>query len=294
MAEARTSTDRQPELLTDLPKRSRKEDAAMTAIAAEISRLMGHYWAANEDPRLRAALASDWLDDLREFKPAQVAAACARWRHTHTRRPTPAELRALCAEEAAGGGDPMGLAPEELTPARGVPFGKLNPAEKWSWYARHFARCESGGLIKHLEQFDRRYRDSALVEQAIAELMISGEADQLAVIARARGGDRYRAPAAVSATIVRPDWRGLRWGDLTAAERALAEPEVTRLAGEVKQHFARFAPAPRQRRLRPAFVYDETTPAPHRQPPAPPAESAPESLSPADDIWPDDLLPEGP
>lgn len=59
---------------------------------------MAHYWVANESPKLRAALAADWLDDLAEFHESIVAMACRDWRQTETRRPTPAEIRKLCLE----------------------------------------------------------------------------------------------------------------------------------------------------------------------------------------------------
>lgn len=67
-------------------------------IATLISRLLAHYWAANEDTRLRAAIADDWLGDLREFDADIVDAACTEWRRMQDRRPTISNIRKLCRE----------------------------------------------------------------------------------------------------------------------------------------------------------------------------------------------------
>jgi hypothetical protein len=67
-----------------------------TRIAAEISRLLAHYWAANEDHRLRAALAADWLADLGEFSSEVVADACTDWRRGQSKRPTISDIRGRC------------------------------------------------------------------------------------------------------------------------------------------------------------------------------------------------------
>lgn len=66
-----------------------------------IARLMGHYWAADTPIEIRRELARDWLDDLREFGPMVIAEACGEWRRTQTRRPTPADIRALAIEARA-------------------------------------------------------------------------------------------------------------------------------------------------------------------------------------------------
>lgn len=68
-------------------------------IAAQIGRLLSHYWTADEPVALRQAQAEDWLDDLSEFPPEIVAAACRQWRRNETRRLLPAELRRLCSDE---------------------------------------------------------------------------------------------------------------------------------------------------------------------------------------------------
>ena len=49
---------------------------------------------------MRKAQAQDWLEDLAEFGPAIVAAACREWRQRPVnRRPAPGEIRALCIAE---------------------------------------------------------------------------------------------------------------------------------------------------------------------------------------------------
>ena len=89
-------------------KRGRENE---TKTAGHIARLMAHYWAANENPKLRAALASDWLEDLAEFHEAIIAEACRDWRQQPGgRRPTPGDIRALCLEAT------MPYVPAELPP----------------------------------------------------------------------------------------------------------------------------------------------------------------------------------
>ena len=65
-----------------------------------ISRLLAHYWTTNEPQEVRRTIAEDWLEDLTEFPAAVVAAACREWRRTQPRRPTPADIRAICVADA--------------------------------------------------------------------------------------------------------------------------------------------------------------------------------------------------
>jgi hypothetical protein len=65
-------------------------------IASLISRLMSHYWTADDHPEIRRAQAEDWIADLIEFSPAVVEEACAEWRRNQTNRPTIADIRKLC------------------------------------------------------------------------------------------------------------------------------------------------------------------------------------------------------
>lgn len=91
-----SALDRQPESPKDLRTRSEQENR--TKIAGHITRLLAHFWAANEDSRLRAALAQDWLADLCEFSESVVADACQAWRRSESRRPTIADIRLRCIE----------------------------------------------------------------------------------------------------------------------------------------------------------------------------------------------------
>lgn len=47
---------------------------------------------------MRKFQARDWLDDLGEFSPIVVADACQSWRRSQSKRPTIADIRALCIE----------------------------------------------------------------------------------------------------------------------------------------------------------------------------------------------------
>lgn len=89
----------QPGSLPGLRQRFKRGKDNQTKIAGHLSRLMSHFWVANEDPRLRGAQAEDWLDDLSEFHEAVVGEACRDWRQVQTRRPTPAEIRLICMEK---------------------------------------------------------------------------------------------------------------------------------------------------------------------------------------------------
>lgn len=74
-------------------------DGTDRAVAGLIARLLLHYWTPQQlSDGARAAMAADWLDDLREFGPDLVAEACASWRRTQSRRPTPADIRSLAIQ----------------------------------------------------------------------------------------------------------------------------------------------------------------------------------------------------
>lgn len=68
-------------------------------IAALIARLLSHYWTGEDRIETRQAQIEDWIEDLIEFDLAAVAEACQQWRRTERRRPAPAEIRKLAAEE---------------------------------------------------------------------------------------------------------------------------------------------------------------------------------------------------
>lgn len=93
-----SAADLQQESRRDLRLRLPRGKPNETKIASHVSVLLSHYWAAEEDPRLRAALARDWVGDLAEFHESVVAEACAEWRRGSSRRPTPADIRGLCID----------------------------------------------------------------------------------------------------------------------------------------------------------------------------------------------------
>lgn len=61
-------------------------------IAERITTLLSHYWTADDDERLRDLQLGDWLDDLGNYDAPDVATAIKQWRHSQTRRPTPADI----------------------------------------------------------------------------------------------------------------------------------------------------------------------------------------------------------
>lgn len=64
--------------------------------AALISRLLSHFWTADDPQAARQAQIEDWLEDLAEFSPEVVAEACRDWRRWNEKRPTIAGILALC------------------------------------------------------------------------------------------------------------------------------------------------------------------------------------------------------
>lgn len=68
-----------------------------TAIAEIVAKLLNHYGTVDEPLAVRRSIARDWLEDLAEFTPGQVAWAAREWRRTQSMRPTIADIRTLCA-----------------------------------------------------------------------------------------------------------------------------------------------------------------------------------------------------
>jgi hypothetical protein len=64
-----------------------------------VTKLLSHYWTADEHPAARQAQVEDWIDDLVEFGSGVVQEACTDWRRAEHRRPLPADIRALCVVE---------------------------------------------------------------------------------------------------------------------------------------------------------------------------------------------------
>jgi hypothetical protein len=68
-------------------------------IGTLITRLMSHYWTANDSPEARQMQIEDWVTDLREFGAQAVGDACDRWRRQPGgRRPTPGDIRTYCLD----------------------------------------------------------------------------------------------------------------------------------------------------------------------------------------------------
>lgn len=74
-----------------------------TEIAGIVAALMSHYWTSDELMAQRESQITDWIADLIEYPVGLIEAACTEWRRSQTRRPTPADIRALCRESAPTG-----------------------------------------------------------------------------------------------------------------------------------------------------------------------------------------------
>jgi hypothetical protein len=89
-----TTADRQSRSSTRAHGKPSETDDA--EIAALITRLLSHFWTADDPVAIRRAQVVDWLDDLVEFGADAVEKACAEFRREQTRRPYPADIRKLC------------------------------------------------------------------------------------------------------------------------------------------------------------------------------------------------------
>ena len=63
-----------------------------------MTRVLAHFWTADDNEIARKAQIADWIEDLVEFGPALVEEAMKEWRRTKTRRPMIADIRRLCIE----------------------------------------------------------------------------------------------------------------------------------------------------------------------------------------------------
>lgn len=84
---------------TRVPRGPQTPGSVGREIAALIVRLMSHYWTADDPPAAREAQTLDWIEDLVEFGTDSVARACGEWRRTQSKRPTIADIRALCSKD---------------------------------------------------------------------------------------------------------------------------------------------------------------------------------------------------
>jgi len=101
-------------------------------LAGIVARLLSHYFAPSElDDAARKAMAADWLEDLAEYHPADVADACREWRRKpNGRRPLPGDIRALCIEHQRNRQQRMAIAGPSDMDAYARSVGFKNNAER--------------------------------------------------------------------------------------------------------------------------------------------------------------------
>ena len=68
-------------------------------IAGQIATLLSFYWQPDESLAVAAEAGRMWADALERFDQWEIEAACRRWLHSESRRPTPAEIIKLCLDE---------------------------------------------------------------------------------------------------------------------------------------------------------------------------------------------------
>lgn len=176
-------------------------------MAAIIARLLLHYWAGEMSDQARAAVAQDWLADLREFGPEIVSIACGNWRRAENRRPTIADIRRLAIDarrEAGEASEPHYLpSPEdraaraERTTARDreMQLAGREVVTKWA-QDRGFptidAYAEHHGM--HWSDAYRQVISGILVGSPIARAFKAGDlAEMLGVSAREYTPEEMRA-----------------------------------------------------------------------------------------------------
>src|SRR5262245_10945396 len=76
-------------------------------ITARIAALLTHYWTADDPAAARQLQLNDWLEDLSEFDPELVGAACKEYRRgpERVRRPLPGDIREICLRRQARNAD---------------------------------------------------------------------------------------------------------------------------------------------------------------------------------------------
>lgn len=67
-------------------------------LTGRVTVMLGQYFVPDMPFELQALLLADWVDSLNEFPSWAVKAACDRWRDTERRKPTPADIRAICVD----------------------------------------------------------------------------------------------------------------------------------------------------------------------------------------------------
>lgn len=146
------------------PKLISENTGSVRQVASLVTRLLNHYWTANEPEEVRRAQVEDWIEDLVQFGPEVVSRACGRWRLTQNRRPTPADIVKLAIEER----DQLGI--EEEGPAPGKKkYGQMSEAEKRAWHTDVYAfRRVCLGIFEQTSPPDPtgKWYDPIMVEEA--------------------------------------------------------------------------------------------------------------------------------
>lgn len=125
----------------------------MREIAALVTRLLGHYWTADEPAAVRQAQIEDWLDDLREFPAEMVENACREWRRRPGgKRPTPGDIRQICIAEQSARHERLALA----------------APDDWDAYARDLGWASNAERIADIRRDEerRRQREAELDSRA--------------------------------------------------------------------------------------------------------------------------------
>ncbi len=135
-------------------------------IAALVSRLLSHYWTADDREETREAQIEDWILDLEQFGSDIVSRATGRWRLTENRRPTPADIVKIAIEER----DTLRL--DERGPRDGKkPYAQMTEAEKQAWHTDVYAfRRVVLGIYEATSPCDTkgRWYDPIMVDDAEA------------------------------------------------------------------------------------------------------------------------------
>src|SRR4029077_11795003 len=80
--------------MRELSERLRREKS----VAVLVTRLLAHYWTADDPPVTRQGQIEDWIEDLVEFPAEYIEEATREWRRSQVRRPMPADIRRLTIE----------------------------------------------------------------------------------------------------------------------------------------------------------------------------------------------------
>lgn len=188
-----------------------------------ITTLLRHYYPLQElDKASLTLMAADWLQALKDHSFLAIAEARRRWLEREDRKPVIASFLASVRDIESTPEGQLGPPPEYLLPERRSPFSKLAPPEKWCWYARRHAFRRMAGF-KGPAPFDKqsRFFNDALVEQAEAEMMGNDMGVFCGKLRREADGNYVRPEVPADARAVRPNWRRIRFFDLTEAERDL-------------------------------------------------------------------------